>query len=125
MRKNALDERRVLDARDHLELPAAAAAALDFDREHAFEPLHPGHAHAFRHGTLGGIGVPRAAARGGDRRAQRVVRGEHSVVSRQMHARRRHECGKPGQQVERLEQDMRRAVAIRSLQLPVNVPPAP
>jgi len=93
MRKNALYRCGVLEARDHLELPAAPAAALDVDREHAFEPLHPGHARVFWHVPLGGgLGVPRtaAAARGGDRGAQRVVRGEHPVVSREMPARRRH-----------------------------------
>jgi hypothetical protein len=36
MRENALDQRRVLDARNHHELPAAAPTLLD--REHAFEP---------------------------------------------------------------------------------------
>jgi hypothetical protein len=30
--QDALDERRLLDARDHTKLPAAAAAALDLDR---------------------------------------------------------------------------------------------
>jgi hypothetical protein len=37
--ENALDQRRVLDARDHLEPPAAALAALDLDGKHALEPL--------------------------------------------------------------------------------------
>ena len=37
LRQNPLDERRVLDARDHAQLPAAGPAPLDVDREHAFE----------------------------------------------------------------------------------------
>jgi hypothetical protein len=39
VRQNPLDERRVLDAHDHPQLPAAAPAALDVDREHGLEPL--------------------------------------------------------------------------------------
>ena len=45
MRENPLDQRRVFDARDDLDSPTAAPTALDLDREHAFEPLHPAHRH--------------------------------------------------------------------------------
>jgi len=48
MREDALDERRVLDARDHLQLAAAAPTRLDLDRKHAFEPLRPRHRDVFR-----------------------------------------------------------------------------
>jgi hypothetical protein len=61
----SLDEGRVLDGRDELELPAAAAAAFDVDGEHAFQAPHPGHGHVFRDGPLV-VGVV-GARRGRDR----------------------------------------------------------
>jgi hypothetical protein len=36
VRENVLDQLRLLDARDHLQAPAAARALLDLDPEHAF-----------------------------------------------------------------------------------------
>ena len=39
MGEDTLDERGVLDARNHLELPAALPTRLDLDREHTFQPL--------------------------------------------------------------------------------------
>lgn len=64
MREDALDEGGILDARDHHELPAAATAALDVDRRHPFQPLHPSHRGVFRDPPLG-IGLPRAAPAAG------------------------------------------------------------
>ncbi len=43
VREEALDEGRVLNARNHLELAAAAPTRLNIDCEHAFEPVHPRH----------------------------------------------------------------------------------
>ena len=40
--ENPLDHGRLLDARDHLELPAAAPADLDVDGEHPLQALCPG-----------------------------------------------------------------------------------
>jgi len=46
--EDAFDERGIREARDHLELPAAAAAALDLDRKHPFQPLIAREMHARR-----------------------------------------------------------------------------
>ena len=48
-----------------------------------------------------------------DRRAQRMVWGEHPVVSPEMHPRRRQECREPREEVERIEHHVGGAVAIR------------
>ena len=65
-REDALDELRLFDTRDDLQLPAAAPARLDLDREYALEPLCPPHRDVFRHGPLGGLlGVPCATATAG------------------------------------------------------------
>jgi hypothetical protein len=52
MRKNPLDERRVLDACDDLERAAAALAGLDVNGEHALQTPHPAHAHGLRRPLL-------------------------------------------------------------------------
>lgn len=41
MHNNPLDDRRILDAGDDAQPPAAAPAALNVDREHALETLRP------------------------------------------------------------------------------------
>ena len=53
---------------------------------------------------------------GRDRRSQRRVRREHAMKSRQMYPRRRHQRRQSGDKVQRLKHNMRRPVAIRSLQ---------
>ena len=45
------------------------------------------------------------------------MRGEDLVVSREVDSRRRHEEREPGEQVQRLQPDVRRTIAIRGLQL--------
>jgi hypothetical protein len=37
-----------LNARDHFQPPATAPAALDLDRKHSLQPLHPAHRHMLR-----------------------------------------------------------------------------
>jgi len=73
VREDPFDQRRLLDARDDLELPAAAPAGLDLAREHALQPLRPAHRDVLRHGLLGTGGVPRAAAGRRDRGTQRMM----------------------------------------------------
>jgi hypothetical protein len=43
MRQNPLDNRRVFNAADDLDVPRAPLAGLDVDIKHPFQPLHPGH----------------------------------------------------------------------------------
>ena len=76
-----------------------------------------------RHGLLGTGGVLRAAAAAGrrDRGTQRMVRGEDPVVARLMLARRRHERREARQEVQRLEDHVRRTVAVHALQFQPNV----
>ena len=119
VREDALDEGGVLDAGDHREPPAAAAAVLEVDGEHAFESLRP------THGEVPGgrlldracVAVRALAAAGrGDRGAQRRRRGEHAVVPGQVHPRHGHQDGETGEEVQRLEQDVGGAVAVGGLE---------
>src|SRR5690606_17057870 len=48
MLENPPDELGVLDACNHLELPAAALTGLDLDCEHASQALHPRHTYGLR-----------------------------------------------------------------------------
>ena len=115
VREDALNDGGVFDARDHLEPPAAAAAALEVDGEHALESLRPVHGDVPGRRSLGrgcvAVRAP-ASARRGDRGAQRRMRGEDAVVPRQVHPRRGHEGGETGDEVQGLEQDVGGAVAV-------------
>ncbi len=51
-----------------------------------------------------------------NRRTQLAVRREHPVESSQMHPWRRHQRGKPRQQIQRFQHDVRSAVSVRSLE---------
>jgi hypothetical protein len=56
------------------------------------------------------------------RRAQLAVRGEHAVVARQVHPRRWNQCRQPRHEIQRLDHDMRGAVAVRGLEWVAHVP---
>ena len=61
LRENARNQRRLLDAGDHLEPPAAARAALDLDAEYPLEPRRPGHGHVPQRRARGRAGVSAAS----------------------------------------------------------------
>ncbi len=46
----------------------------------------------------------------------RAVGGEHTMESRQVDSRFRHQGDKPGDEIQRLEDDMRGAIAVRGLE---------
>jgi hypothetical protein len=50
------------------------------------------------------------------RRAQLAMRGEYTVVSRQVHPRRRHQRRQPCHEIQRLDHDVRGAVPVRGLE---------
>ncbi len=99
LRKDPLDELRLLDTRNHFQPPAAAHALLDLDPEHALQAPCPVHTHVFgcRPGTRAarramkstrGLATPPAAAdrfaetraawcRRRTRRRARACAGEH------------------------------------------------
>lgn len=88
--KNPLDHRRILDAGDDPQPPAAAPAELDVDGEHPLEALRPGQSPlsvggqwlAARLSLVGGGG----ASAGHDPGPIRARRREHAVIPRQVGA---------------------------------------
>jgi hypothetical protein len=50
------------------------------------------------------------------------VRREHSVKSRQVYSRRRHEHRQPGDEIQGLQHDVRRSVSIRGLKPVTDLP---
>jgi hypothetical protein len=54
--------------------------------------------------------------------AQPAVRREYPVIARQVHARRRHQGGEARHQVQWVEHDVCRAIAVRALQLVAHLP---
>jgi len=110
------------EATAHLALPAAARAGVDLNTQDALEALRPAHRHVARSDRLvsGLIRTLPFATHAPMRRrhqgAQLAVRRKYPVVSRQVHPRWRHPCGQAGHQIQRLQHDVCRAIAIRSLQ---------
>lgn len=81
--------------------------------------LCPGQRSVLWSSRSGGLGLWRraaAAARRSDGGAPRAVGSEHSVIAREMRARRRHQGSETGEEVERFEENVSRAVPVRRLQ---------
>ena len=117
-----LDDGRVFDCGDDLRHSAALAAGFDVDVEHPLQALGPRHGRvAFgRCSVAGGVGLGLAslAAPGRcDPCAVLAVRGKDAVESCQVHARLGHQGRQPGDEVQRLEDDVGGTVAIRGLEL--------
>jgi hypothetical protein len=71
-----------------LKRPAAAHAQLDLNPEHALQAPRPSQPNSFRRWLLrrrSALARTRPSSRRRDRRAQRRVRCEHAVKSRQVH----------------------------------------
>ena len=94
MRQNLRDHFRLFDARDHLELPAAAGAGIDLHAEHAFEELRRDHRDVAQGDRLVSClirALPCATHTSmcrRHRRTQLAVRRKHAMKPRQMHPRR-------------------------------------
>jgi hypothetical protein len=58
----------------------------------------------------------RRPLRGRHGSAQLAMRGEYTVVSRQVHPRRRHQRGQPCHEIQRLDHDVRGAVPVWGLE---------
>lgn len=120
-----MDHHRVFDAGDDPQRPATGRAGLDVDAKDAFEPLRPSHRCSTFHrrlllpliGSLGFGALPpfRRCHRG----AVSTVGGKYAVQARQVDPRLGHQGGESGDEVERLEDDMRGAIAVRCLEPPV------
>ena len=121
--EDLLDNLCVLDARDDPHHPAAGRTGLDVDPKDPLEPLRPSHRGAAfgwrRLLRICGPGVPAALAPLGrcHLRAVLAVWRKHAMETGQVDPRFRHQSCQPGNEVQRLEDDMRRAVSIRRLQL--------
>jgi len=95
----------------------AADARAIWTLEDALQALRPGHRPAALRGRpdvdhLDAAPPPRRH----DPCPPGTVRREHAVVARQVHARCRHQGRETGDEVQRLEDDVRRAVPVRRLQ---------
>ena len=115
------DDLRVLDARDDAHRPTAGRAGLDIDPKDPLEALCPSHrGAAFNWRSLLQIcaaGMPAAPAppRQSHPRAVVAARREYTVEARQVDPQWRHQRRQAGDAVQRLENDVRRAVAVRCL----------
>ena len=121
--EDLLDDLRILDARDDPHRPAAGRTGLDIDPEDPLEALRPGHCGAafgwrrlLRVRGPGMRGAPAPPGRGHPRTVF-AVRCEHPVETGQVHPRLGHQGGQPGNEIQWLEDDVRRAVSVRRLQL--------
>ena len=125
--QDLLNHHRVFDAGGDLDAAAAGLAALDVDIEYALEALSPSHRYpAFSRRLLlaliGGFGfVAPAAPRRRHPRTMGAVRCEHPVESDQIDPGLRHQGGQPGDEVQRLKDDVCGAIAVRRLELITHV----
>ena len=124
--EDLLDDVGIFDARDDPHRPAAGRTGLDVDPENPLEALRPGH-----RGTAFGRclvlrircrGMPASPAPLGrcHPRAVLAVRRKYPVETGKVHPRFRHQGCQPGNEVQWLEDDVRRAVAVRRLQQKVS-----
>jgi len=120
--EDLLDHRRVLDAGDDAHRPAAHRAGFDVNAEHALEALCPSHRRpALGRGALVGLGRclgSSALAPPGLRHLRPVgaVRGEHAVEADEIDSRFGHQRSEPGDEIQRLEEHVRGAVAVGRLE---------
>ena len=122
MIQNPFPDHRVLDAGDDLHGATAMVAGLDVDSEYPFKALGPGHGGA---ALGGGLGFGRDSVTAPGRRdllSQMTVGREEPMEAGQIHAWFGHQSGQPGNEVERLENDVGGAVAVRGFQGVSNIP---
>ena len=116
---------RILDAGDDFDGTPALTAGFDVDVEHPFEALCPSHGCMAFGRCLLRTGCLRlvAPAPPGRRHLGAVgaVGGKHAVVAGEIDSRPRHQGGQAGDEVQRLEDNVGGAVAIRCLQLVADV----
>ena len=126
MFQNPIDDGWVLDAGDHLELPAAAPADLDVDRKDTFEALRPGQRPLSVAGRwlagLDRLAGSNRARFGHDPCPLRARRRKHAVISRQMGAGFWHQRSESGHKVFGLKDHVRGAIPIRCLQCQAHEP---
>jgi hypothetical protein len=117
-----IDHRRRLDARDHPQPPAAAAADLNVDGK----ALRPGQTPSPVAGqwfaALPGLVGSASASSAHDPRPIRARRREHAVIAGQVRSGLRHQRREPRDEVLGLEDHVSGAVAIRRLQCVAQVP---
>ncbi len=113
----------IFDAGDDLDVAAAVLAGLDVDVENALEPLRPAHGGpafdrcwAVRRICRTGLVALTALGRR-HLRTMRTVGGEHAMKSCQVDSRLRHQRDESGDEVHRLEDDVRGAIAVRRFKL--------
>lgn len=101
------DDVWVLDASNDAQLAAAFGAGPDVDREYPFQALHPGD------GSEGLVSFFFGFALQYEALAVFAVRSEHAVEASAVESWARYQCCQPGDEVERIENEMRRAVTKR------------
>ena len=119
-RQEALDHCRVFDGSDDLHLPVTG---LDVDLEHALQTLRPcrcGAALCPRLIRAHRVTLP--ASGRGHLLTQMMVGREDAVRTGEIDARAGHECRRPGDEIQGVEDDMRGAIPVRRLQSGVDEP---
>ena len=127
MVENLADDAGIFNAGDDLDGAAAGLSGLDVDVQYALQALRPGHCCS----AFGGRCVFRPVRRAGlvtlaplgrrHPRTMRAVRGENPVKSSQVDSGLRYQGDKPDDEVQRLENDVRGAIAVRCLELVTHV----
>lgn len=127
MGKYLFDHHRVFDTGDDLDGTTAFATGFDVDIEDALEALCPGHGHV----AFGGCLILRLIKHFSlvvfttlGRRHQGAVFAvgcEHAVKSCQVHSGLGHQRCQPGDEVQRLENDMGRTILVRRLELVTDI----
>ena len=115
MGENLLDHHGILNGGDNPERAATDRAGLDVDTEDAHQALCPGHRGAAfgRRGLLaviGGLAFVASASLGRCHQgAVLTVRRKHAMEPREVDSGLRHQRGQPGNEIQRLKDDVRSA----------------
>ena len=116
-----IDHHRIVDAGDDTHRPAAFPAGLDVDIEHSLETFRPPHLCPSLGGGLllaivGGFGfVPPPPSGRCHQRTVFAVRGKDIVEACQVDARFGYQGGQPRNEIQRIKDDVRGAIAVRGL----------
>ena len=110
VRRDLVNHCRGLNAGNELHRPAAMLTGLDVDPEYGFETFSPCHGSALFGRTGVSLGAGLAAPGRCDARPPTAVWGKDAVETGQIDPRPWYQCSQPGDEIERFENHMGRAV---------------
>ncbi len=125
MLKDLVDDRLILDTGNHFGFTCALRANRHIDVEHAFEALCPGHGLVTLFWWFILFRLRWVAPPTPDRRhfgAVFAVGGKYTVKPCQVHSRLGYQRRQLGNEIQRLEDDMRGAIAVGRFELVADIP---